>query len=296
MCVSKQKGTQTLIYPYAIKNFPMPVGNPIYFEGDILKTYEINSSSQGDKPYGIFEVDITAPLDLNIPLLQTRVKTKNGFRTIAPIGTWTGHYFSDELYNASKFGYKFKVKRGYLFEKGNIFNDYVNFLYNLKEKSKKGSPDYIISKLLLNSLYGRLGMNPVTEQHKILTNEKAIKLYPKIDVTNVLDLKNGKELISFFKQSSFETEDNEFNIKNISVVVSSVVTASSRIYMSKFKTDNRYTIFYSDTDSINIDKKLNPKFIGDKLGLMKLEHIFNDAVFSSLKCMVELLKIMNMCV
>jgi hypothetical protein len=122
-------------------------------------------------------------------------------------------------------------------------------------------------------------MNPITEQHKILTNEKAIKLYPKIDVTNVLDLKNGKELISFFKQSSFETEDNEFNIKNISVVVSSVVTASSRIYMSKFKTDNRYTIFYSDTDSIDIDKKLDPKFVGDKLGQMKLEHIFNDAVF-----------------
>jgi hypothetical protein len=76
------------LYPYAMKNFPMPVGNPIYFEGDILKTYEINSSSQGDKPYGIFEVDITAPLDIKIPLLQTRVKLNNGtFRTISPIGT-----------------------------------------------------------------------------------------------------------------------------------------------------------------------------------------------------------------
>lgn len=91
---------------------------------------------------------------------------KNGItRTIAPIGNWTGHYFSDELYNAEKLGYKFKVKRGSLFDKGDIFTDYVDYFYELKKNSDKGTPNYMISKLLLNSLYGRLGMSPIAENH-----------------------------------------------------------------------------------------------------------------------------------
>lgn len=289
------------LYPFVMKVFPMPCGQPIYFEGDILKTFNDKTlggtrrdhssvtpyceETKSDKPFGIFEVDVEAPLDIKIPLLQSRIKVNNGtIRTIAPIGNWTGHYFSDELYNASKYGYKFKIKRGYLFDRGNLFTDYVDFLYDLKKNSLKNTPNYIISKLLLNSLYGRLGMNPLCEQHLILSNDKALKLYPKIDVTNVLDLKNGKELLSFFNKSPLEDSDadlsdNKFDIKNVSVVVSSVVTASARIHMTQFKTDNRFSLYYTDTDSIDIDGELDPKFIGDELGQMKLEHTFNDIVF-----------------
>jgi hypothetical protein len=70
------------LYPYAMKKFPMPAGKPIYFEGDILRL----ETSNEERPFGIFEVDITAPDNINIPLLQTRIKTDNGLRTIAPIG------------------------------------------------------------------------------------------------------------------------------------------------------------------------------------------------------------------
>ena len=149
------------LYPFVMKNFPMPVGYPIYFEGDILNDKVIQGLKEKDKPFGIFEVDIQSPNNLHIPLLQTRIKTEKGFRTISPIGTWSGKYLSDELYNAHKFGYRFKVKRGYLFDRGNIFTEYVDYLYELKKNSQKGSPNYLISKLLLNSLYGRLGMSPI---------------------------------------------------------------------------------------------------------------------------------------
>lgn len=72
-------------------------------------------------------------------MLQTKIRLKNGStRTIAPIGNWSGHYFSDELYNSEKLGYKFKVKRGYLFEKGQVFKCYVDYLYGLKKNSDKG--------------------------------------------------------------------------------------------------------------------------------------------------------------
>lgn len=49
--------------------------------------------------------------------------------------------------------------------------------------------------------------------------------------------------------------------------------------MSEFKTMDDITLFYSDTDSIDINKPLDPKYIGTGLGKMKLEHVFDDAIF-----------------
>jgi len=49
--------------------------------------------------------------------------------------------------------------------------------------------------------------------------------------------------------------------------------------MSKIKTDKRFTIYYSDTDSIDIDMLLDPKYVGKGIGQMKLEHTFKDVIF-----------------
>src|SRR3978361_1666940 len=92
-----------------MKNYPMPVGEPIFFEGDISHLGAESGYNIINKPYGFFEVEITAPKSMKIPLLQSRVKTENGIRTVAPLGTWTGTYYSEELHNAQKYGYKFKM-------------------------------------------------------------------------------------------------------------------------------------------------------------------------------------------
>jgi len=61
-----------------MKEYPMPVGKPVYFEGDITKI--------DPEAYGIFDVDVEAPNHLNIPVLQTKVKTAHGgYKTIAPL-------------------------------------------------------------------------------------------------------------------------------------------------------------------------------------------------------------------
>jgi hypothetical protein len=241
------------LYPYAMKNYNMPTDNPVYFEGDIF-SIEPNA-------FGFFEVEVTAPKDINIPLLQLRYETKNGTKTIAPTGTWHGIYFSEELYNAQKHGYTFKVIRGYLFKPRKIFSEYVDALYDLKVQSQKGSPNYLISKLLLNSLYGRLGMNPEKESHIIIKNEDEHQyLTDSITIQDIIDLGNGKELISYV------VSQNDLDINqsaNVSVVVSAAVTASARIHMSQFKTDSKFNLFYTDTDSIDIDKPLDEKYIGE---------------------------------
>jgi len=80
-------------------NKPMPVGKPNYFEGNIRK-YE-------PEAFGFFYCKITSPEFLNHPILQLHVKTKGGLRTMSPLGTFEGLFFSAELDNAAKMGYSF---------------------------------------------------------------------------------------------------------------------------------------------------------------------------------------------
>ena len=53
--------------------------------------------------------------------------------------------------------------------------------------------------------------------------------------------------------------------------------------MSKYKNNPNIKLYYTDTDSIFIDKPLNPELVGDKLGQFKLENIFKSAIFLSSK-------------
>ena len=58
-----------------MKNFAMPTGEPVYFEGNILNPdlsqfyQEQDPNLNWNKPFGIFKVDIEAPLDLKNMLL-----------------------------------------------------------------------------------------------------------------------------------------------------------------------------------------------------------------------------------
>jgi hypothetical protein len=144
--------------------------------------------------------------------------------------------------------------------------------------SIKNTPDYTISNLLLNSLYGRLGMNPDMETNVIVDSDEALKIIEKHVVTNIISFKNGKEMITFFDDKSGEDSDFKRSI-NISIPISLTVTANARVHMSQFKTMEGVKIYYSDTDSIDMDKPLDPKFVGKELGKMKLEHIFNEVVY-----------------
>jgi len=275
------------LYPSVMLNNPMPVGNPTYFEGNILKNkdYWTNNENQennsnndptGQKPFGFFYVKVQAPKEMKEPILQMKRKINNLTRTIAPIGSWKGWYFSEELYNAEKYGYKFNILRGYTFNKGYIFPDYVDTLYKIKCNSEPGTAMYTVSKLLLNSLYGRLGMSPLVENHSIIESSKSndVLLNEDYTITNVVDLQNGKELISYFNKNAIKAlqSDEGTSNKNISIAIASAVTAYARIKMSHIKMDKNIKIYYSDTDSFVVDKKLNGGLVSEKLGDFKLEN------------------------
>ena len=147
---------------------PMPCGIPRYFvTGDINSKYavhnyicELNLKDPKQRPYVFCEVEVIAPDYLEYPILQTRVKTKDGVRTVAPLGTWTGVYSSTEIYNAmDNFGYKFRIIRGYLFDTVIMFEEFVNYFNGIKSNTPKDNPRYYIAKLIMNSLYGKMGQD-----------------------------------------------------------------------------------------------------------------------------------------
>ncbi len=261
------------LYPFIMRNNPMPVGNPTYIEGDSIK---IEALVKDKTKFSFVEVEVKCPSDLNIPLLLVKHKTQNGIRSIAPVGSWNGVYTSIEINRALELGYNFKYHKAVYFQTENIFKDYVDYYYNLKKNSDKNSPNYTISKLMLNSLYGRFGMNPYLNKHIVVNEGEHLKLMEIFNVIDVYSLLNGKEIVTY--ENKNESHINDTNTL-VSIAVAAAITAGARVYMSKFKNMNNITIYYSDTDSIDIDRPLDPKCVGGELGQMKLEHIFKEAVY-----------------
>jgi hypothetical protein len=62
---------------------------------------------------------------------------------------------------------------------------------------------------------------------------------------------------------------NQYSLVKANVAISSAVTAYARIHMIKFKISG--CCVYTDTDSVFTSEKLENKFIGSELGLMKDE-------------------------
>jgi hypothetical protein len=58
--------------------------------------------------------------------------------------------FSEEMDNAMKLGYKFEILWGYTFESKNIFEEYVDCLFQIKSGHPSSHPLYYIAKILLN--------------------------------------------------------------------------------------------------------------------------------------------------
>jgi hypothetical protein len=191
--------------------------------------------------------------------------------------------FSEEMDNAIKFGYKFKILRGYKFERKNIFKDYVDNLYSLRLNYPKSDPLNYIAKILLNSLYGRFGMDDnfseVNIIHKdyisdfenkffdIITAKTELEDYFLVEIKNIGNIVEAEE-----------------STHNINVGIASAITAYSRVHMSQFKNNPDYNLYYSDTDSVYIDKPFSEDLVNSKvLGRMKLEYIIKKGIFLSPK-------------
>jgi DNA polymerase type B, organellar and viral len=246
------------LYPSVMAKNPFPVGIPKYFNG----TRDLKDL------FGFVKVVVTCP-DMFCPVLLT----KHNNKTIAPIGSWTGVYFSEELKYAQTLGYEFEILEGVTFDKANIFEEFITNLYDQRLNYPKSDPRNLIAKLLMNTSYGKFGMSLFTENFSLITKDnldEAFNFLDSVDLGNKLLITTGK----------FRNVNNtDRNMMQVSTGIASAVTAYSRIEINKLKIQFAENLLYSDTDSIFTDIKLSEDLINNKLGGLKLEYILEDAVF-----------------
>lgn len=167
-------------------------------------------------------------------------------------------------------------------------------MYKTKVESKD-SVSRGISKSLLNNLLGRFGMSinkPTTtllsqdELHKLDITRRIINSIPITENSNLITLYPDvcKEICDDFGVDYVSALENDIEIKsltkrrqfaNVNISISAAVNSYARIHMGKLKLDllnKRYKLYYTDTDSIVLDKPLDDSMIGTDLGLFKLEH------------------------
>lgn len=99
---------------------------------------------------------------------------------IFPTGQFIKIFYSKELKFTRKLDYEIIPPRGYLFEKKlSPFKGVISDLYEsqLEAKKRGDEPMTWIYKVLMNSLYGRFGINPKGTVSEICNHRKYSELF-----------------------------------------------------------------------------------------------------------------------
>lgn len=287
------------LYPYIMSNSHMPIGIGKFGNAKFDKNFEINDF------FGFIYVKVKTPNSLYIPFLTTN-DPKYGL--ISPLGEWKDIYFSEEIKYALTLGYCFEYFEYYKFDKKIIFDKYVKDIYSQRLSYKEKGNLSSILKLLLNSLYGRFGMSNSIYKNILLKNPEEINYLNQLNliynVEKINQFENGdikmnlirfnevpnlthiKKLHSFnliddsLYNQLLKSSTTKVDNLNIAVHISSAITAYSRIYMHKIKHKYAKNLYYSDTDSLVTDIKLEDQLISEtQLGLLKLEYKIISGLF-----------------
>lgn len=156
----------------------MPVGRArVLKEGTPIRSLEM----MNEKNIGFVECVVYIPEDCYLPPLPYRYVTAGGSRKlIFPVGTLYGVWNWEELQLLKLVGGRIlEVGKSVWYQRKKIFVDFVHTLYAYR-KHKKTCPTYsakdakcvcgydegmsFVAKLIMNSLYGKWGMNPLREK------------------------------------------------------------------------------------------------------------------------------------
>ena len=264
------------MYPAKMKNEYLPFGEPLFFEG----RYE------DDKLYKLYIQCFSCSFELKegmIPTLQIKnnpsfvpneyIKSSEGdivtlFLTNIDLELFFDHYNVYDITWHS--GWKFKALKG-------LFTTYVDYWTERKIQAKKDDNNvlYIISKLMLNSLYGKFGLNP-----------RVRGKYPYLNEEGIVKYKLGEEEIRngiYIPVATFITSYARYDIIETSQAIKDYT-------IKKYGID--YYI-YSDTDSIHMlemDEKELSQFVdidNFRLGAWKIESRFTRGKYLRQKCYIE---------
>ena len=262
------------LYPYIMKSCPMPGGTPVWHAN--LEGQELSNL------YGFIEAYVVCPSTIKRPFLPYRDHNNT---LLFPTGKFVGVYFSEELIYARDLGYKIFPIRGYLFEKKpSPFDSFVTSLFRSRQEAKLSGDEAMAYsyKILMNSLYGRFGINPKSTITEVCHRDRYDYLTQKDNLIFGDKLSEQYYIVSYVSNTG-NVEDKDWNPPKISAVqLAAAITAHSRIHMYKYI--SRPDCYYTDTDSAILGSPLPEDEISPtELGKLKIEHFVKRGIFLAAK-------------
>ena len=256
------------MYPYVMYAYEYPVKRVKRYESVNLETLEklLNDYCIIAKCYLNIPSDLRfSPIGIKLckKCLSQYCSHKSYNKLIFPLGKFYAYLTSNEILYCLKNNYLEKVENIFVYEKDYIFKEFVEYFYNLKKNSKKGSIEYLFSKIILNSLYGKFAQQKTIVKPYAYTNnyvdydywinENGIKFE---QIGNTIFKIIGKKLGVYAFPS-----------------ISAHITANSRLKLLEYMQIAKDNILYVDTDSLFVyNYKFNDNLVNDNLGNLKLEY------------------------
>lgn len=238
------------MYPSVMKNIPAPTSPLIH-----RKKINIDKGL----PYGIYRADFKQQKG-RIPLCFASKDTKPEYPSWEAKDTWLTTF---DLMFLSEYG-DFTIKEALVYEyQDYYFTDYIETLWSERLKAKKSDNGArsLALKILLNSLYGKMGAHPIGEKIAISSD---LDYYRDFRATENIALASD---LSFFKKYGYcliATPDIRSGFSN--QVIAALVTAGARIKLGMML--NACKSIYCDTDSVFTTTRIPDRFISDEMGYL----------------------------
>lgn len=244
------------LYPYVMAKFDYPDKFLGWLDGE--KEYN-------EHEMAIWHCKVRVPESMYAPPLP--IKKDN--RLIFPVGEFKGWWTKYELEYAKGLGCEIiEYYDGAAFgNAGHIFKNFIETLYKmrLEAKEKNDNVTQMTMKLLMNSCYGRMGINK--ERSKIIIDDGSfnkVKLIAEIDLPGAASIRLSEK-----------PERSRTMFSNPAIAC--FVTSYARVYLHESMREvGEENVYYCDTDSLFTDK---PMKLGKELGAMKLEYKCESACF-----------------
>ena len=171
------------------------------------------------------------------------------------------HYYVDKitLIDLMEFyDIEYELIRGYYFDEGfnNKINEFIKTLFDLRLKYKnEKNPLEKSIKLLLNSIYGKSILKPMTDEIKVVNRNKLISyIYRNYNFIKEVSFNDSSKC--FVKK--IKPINNHFNLPQFGA---SVLSWSKHIMNQVMSTaeQNNIDIYYQDTDSMHLKECDVPK-------------------------------------
>lgn len=260
------------MYPHVMKHFEYPKKLVAYSENIPLHLLEKHLKTH----YVIADVEIST----QTPAYPCKLQDKLCF----PIGCFRTVLHHSELLIALRENAIRNVFRIAIYEKGNLFTEYVDYFYRIKTEaeSQKNEVQRTFAKIMLNSLYGKFGQSG----HHTEYVENTVN--PRFGRFVGYSEKLGRRVETVCLGNKIRVSWNEGESYYSCPSIAGAVTSYARAVLWKYiEIADRENVYYCDTDSLIVNNDGFVRLVDwidqTKLGFLKVEDISDNLTIHGLK-------------